>query len=322
MARGLRATRAVDFRGKSVIVTGGSRGLGLLIARELGGEGARLTLAARDSDELERARRELAARGIDVATVACDLRDPHQAERLVTSTIDRTGSLDVVINNAGVIQVGPLEHMTPQDFQEAMQIHFWGPLHVALAAIPAMRRQRSGRIVNVSSIGGRIGVPHLVPYCASKFALTGFSDAIRAELARDRVYVTTVLPGLMRTGSPFNAWFKGKHRAEFAWFAISDSLPLASIDATRAARQVVDACRYGKAELVISWPAKLAIVAEAVAPQLVAFGMALANRMLPSATDASGDRARSGWQSRSSWAPSPLTRLTEHAAVVNNELPT
>ena len=84
-----------------------------------------------------------------------------------------------------------------------------------------MRRQRDGRIVNVSSIGGKIGVPHLVPYCASKFALTGLSDSIRGELARHGIYVTTVCPRMMRTGSPFNAWFKGHYREEFTWFAVS-----------------------------------------------------------------------------------------------------
>ena len=119
-----------------------------------------------------------------------------------------------------------------------MAVHFWGPLQTMPAAIPVMRRQRGGRIVNVSSIGGKIGVPHLAPYCASKFALTGLSESMRAELAKDGIHVTTVCPGMMRTGSPFNAWFKGRHREEFAWFAISDSLPVASIDA--AASRVAD----------------------------------------------------------------------------------
>ncbi len=149
--------------------------------------------------------------------------------------------------------------MERADFEQAMAVHFWGPLQTMTAAIPVMRRQRFGRIVNVSSIGGKIGVPHLTPYCASKFALTGLSDSMRAEIAKDGIHVTTVCPGMMRTGSPFNAWFKGRHREEFAWFAIADSLPVGSIDAARAASQIVDACRHGDAELVISWPAKLAV---------------------------------------------------------------
>jgi regulator of extracellular matrix RemA (YlzA/DUF370 family) len=127
---------------------------------------------------------------------------------------------------------------------------------------------------------------------------------------------------MMRTGSPFNAWFKGRHRDEFTWFAIADSIPLATIDSARAASQIVDACRHGDAELVITWPAKLAVIANAVMPEAVATAMTLANQMLlPRPTDESGNTAHSGWQSLSDWAPSRLTTLTERAAEQNNELP-
>jgi NAD(P)-dependent dehydrogenase (short-subunit alcohol dehydrogenase family) len=321
IARRRRDARAMDFNGCSVIITGGSRGLGLLMAREFGRQGARITLAARDEAELERAREDLASRGIDAAVVVCDVGNREDAERLITETVARCGRVDVLVNNAGVIKVGPLDHMQRGDFEEAMSVHFWGPLHTILAAIPQMRQQRGGRIVNISSIGGKIGVPHLTPYCASKFALTGLSDSVRGELAKDGIQVTTVCPGMMRTGSPFNAWFKGRHRDEFAWFAVSDSTPIASIDGARAAAQVVDACRHGDAGLVITWPAKLAVIANAVMPEHVAVAMDWANRMLPGPTDESGDRPRSGWQSASEMVPSALTRLTERAAAENNELP-
>jgi NAD(P)-dependent dehydrogenase (short-subunit alcohol dehydrogenase family) len=321
LARGLRAARAIDFRGRSVLITGGSRGLGLLLAREFGREGARVLLAARNEAELDRARGELRARGIEASIFVCDVANRDQAGRLVDQIVARYGRIDVLVNNAGVIQVGPLDHMRPSDFEEAMAVHFWGPLHTILAAIPHMRRQQGGRIVNVSSIGGKIGVPHLAPYCASKFALTGLSESVRAELSKDLIYVTTVCPGMMRTGSPFNAWFKGRHRHEFAWFAISDSIPIASIDGARAAAQIVNACRHGDAELVITLPAKLAVVANAVAPEAVALGMSLANRLLPAPIDDTGNYSRSGWQSLSNWAPSKLTTLTDRAAAENNELP-
>jgi NAD(P)-dependent dehydrogenase (short-subunit alcohol dehydrogenase family) len=322
IARSRRASRAMDFRGKSVVITGGSRGLGLLIAREVGLNGADVTIAARDDAELLRARQDLTSRGVNASTVVCDVGRREEAERLIEQAIAKNGRIDVLINNAGIIQVGPLEHMQPSDFEEAMAVHFWGPLHTMLAAIPSMRRNGGGRIVNISSIGGKIGVPHLAPYCASKFALTGLSDSLRAELAKDNIAVTTVCPGLMRTGSPFNAWFKGRHREEFAWFAISDSIPIASIAGTRAASQVVDACRFGDAELVITWPAKLAVIANALAPEAVALGMTVANRfILPAPTDAAGNEAHSGWQSGSHRAPSALTTLSNRAAAENNELP-
>jgi NAD(P)-dependent dehydrogenase (short-subunit alcohol dehydrogenase family) len=322
LARGLRAARAIDFRGRSVLVTGGSRGLGLLVGREFAQQGAHVMLAARDNGELERARDELARSGLHVEIATCDVSKADEAQRLVEGAIARFGSLDALVNNAGVITVGPLEHMLPADFEQAMAVHFWGPLYTTMAVLPHMRGNRFGRIVNVSSIGGKIGVPHLVPYCASKFALTGLSDSVRAEVAKDGVAVTTVCPGLMRTGSPFNAWFKGRHRDEFTWFAISDSLPVATIDAERAAAQIVDACRHGDPELVISWPAKLAVIANGLVPEAVALAMQAADRfILPDTADRGGEKAHSGWQSLSNWAPSRLTRLTDRAAERNNELP-
>jgi NAD(P)-dependent dehydrogenase (short-subunit alcohol dehydrogenase family) len=322
LARGLRASRVMDFKGRSVVITGGSRGLGLLMARNLGQQGARITIGARDRAELDRARQDLEERGIDVAIVVCDVTDRDDAQRLIDTAVARTGRVDVLINNAGIIQVGPLEHMHLADFEAAMAVHFWGPLHTMIAALPTMKQQGGGRIVNISSIGGKVGVPHLTPYCASKFALTGLSESVRAEVAKDGIHVTTVCPGLMRTGSPFNAWFKGRHRDEFTWFAISDSIPLATIAAERAAAQVIDACRHADPELVITWPAKLAVMANAVMPEVVATAMSLANQLLlPSPTDASGNTSRSGWQSGSNWAPSKLTTLSERAARENNELP-
>jgi NAD(P)-dependent dehydrogenase (short-subunit alcohol dehydrogenase family) len=321
VARMWRNRRAMNFEGRVALITGGSRGLGLLIARELGRLGARVVLAARDEPELRRAVQDLRSRGIDASSLAADLGTESEAQRIVSDTVKSHGRLDILVNNAGVIKVGPLDHMTVPDFEEAMAIHFWGPFHTMRAAIPHMRDAGGGRIVNVSSVGGKIGVPHLVPYCASKFALTGLSTAVRSELAQDGILITTVSPGLMRTGSPFNAWFKGHYRQEFAWFAIADSLPVLSIDGRRAAAQIVDAIRHGDAELVVTWPAKLAVAATAVLPNTVAWATSLANRLLPGPTGAPDDRSHSGWQSASAWAPSPLTRLSERSAAENNELP-
>jgi NAD(P)-dependent dehydrogenase (short-subunit alcohol dehydrogenase family) len=321
-ARVKRMSRRLDFGGRSVVITGGSRGLGLLIARQLAREGALLTIAARDRRELDVARTELEASGARVSSVVCDIGVPSEARDLIHQVVDRTGRIDVLINNAGIMTVGPIEHMTPTDFERAMDVHFRGPLHTMLAAIPFMKQQAMGRIVNVSSIGGKIGVPHLAPYCASKFALTGLSESLRAELAKDGIYVTGVFPGLMRTGSPFNALFKGRHREEFMWFAISGSLPLLTVEASRAASKLIDACRYGDAELVIGWPARVAIISEAVAPGLVARAAFLANRfVLPAPEPNPGVESYSGWQSISRAAPSFLTKLTDRAALRNNEIP-
>ncbi|HEX8558577.1 MAG TPA: SDR family NAD(P)-dependent oxidoreductase [Pyrinomonadaceae bacterium] len=309
-----------DFRGKTVLVTGGSRGLGLVLARRFAAEGANVAVCARDPEELERARADLAARGANAYAAPCDVTDRAQVGELIEGVTRHFGRVDVLVNNAGVIQVGPLEVMTLEDFEQAMAVHFWGPLHATLAVLPQMRARGEGRVVNVSSIGGKISVPHLVPYSASKFALAGLSDGLRAELAKDGVVVTSVFPGLMRTGSPRNATFKGRHRAEYAWFAISDSLPVTSINAERAAAQIVRACRRGEAELVITTQAKAAAKFRALFPEATADLLAVVNRLLPGPGGIGRARAR-GRDSESALAPSVLTALTEWAARRNNEVP-
>jgi short-subunit dehydrogenase len=308
-----------DLRNKTVLITGGSRGLGLVLAREFALEGAQVAICARDEEELEQARIDLDNRSSEVLTVKCDVTNASEVENMVNHVRERFGKIDVLVNNAGTIQVGPLEVMNREDFDKAMQAHFWGPLNTMLAVLPEMRQRRDGRIVNISSIGGKIAVPHLVPYSASKFALVGLSKGLRAELRKDGVVVTTVCPGLMRTGSPRNANFKGKHREEYAWFSISDSLPGISIKAERAARQIVDACKHGRAELIISIQAKLAATFDAVFPEFSAEMLALVNLLLPGPGGIGAGTAK-GRDSASSWSPSWLTALTEDAALKNNEM--
>jgi NAD(P)-dependent dehydrogenase (short-subunit alcohol dehydrogenase family) len=321
--RAMRASRAMSLAGKVVLIVGGSRGLGLALAREFGAHGANLVLAARDPDELERARQDLEERGIQAAIVVCDIRSRLQVDAAIARVIETHQVIDVLVNDAGIIQVGPLEQMTMADFEDAMATHFWGPLSSILAALPHMRRAGARRIVNISSIGGKIAVPHLTPYSASKFALTGLSEGLHAELADEGFAVTTVCPGLMRTGSAYNAWFKGQHRREFAWFHLADSMPGVSIDARRAAAQIVDACRHGDPELIITPLAKLAVVLNALSPSAMARAMALADWLLPAAVQTKdGREARPGWQSVSALVPSQLTALSDRAAVENNELPT
>jgi NAD(P)-dependent dehydrogenase (short-subunit alcohol dehydrogenase family) len=319
-SRLVRGRHAIDFAGRKIVITGGSRGLGLVLARQFADEGAYVCLLARDLGELERARIQLLERGAaEVLTIPCDIRKQEEVRRAMASILESWTAIDVLVNNAGVVQVGPLEHMTKEDFENAMSTHFWGPLYLMQEAIPAMRRRGFGRIVNISSIGGRIAVPHLGPYCASKFALAGLSDAVRAELDQYGIRVTTVAPGLMRTGSPIHAQVKGHHEAEFAWFAIADALPGLTISAERAAHQILEACRYGDPDLTITVQAKAAVLANAIAPAAIARAMMLATRMLPGPTDQSGDQVRKGRDAQSSWAPSTLTSLSDRAAMANNE---
>ncbi len=314
----IRKWREYHFRNKTVLITGGSRGLGLEMARLFAAEGARLVLCARDAEELERARTELEARGADVLTVTCDVTDRGEVDAMLARVRERFGHVDVLINNAGVIQVGPMELMTLDDYESAMKIHFWAPLYLTLAVLPEMRTRKEGRIVNIASIGGKVSVPHLLPYNASKFALVGLSEGLRAELAKDGIVVTTVCPGLMRTGSHRKAYFKGQNETEYTLFSIIDALPIASTGSERAARQVVNACRRGEAELIFPVQAVLAEKVHALFPGLTADLLGIVNRMLPG-PGGIGTETRTGEESATPLSRSWLTSSIERAARANNE---
>lgn len=308
-----------SFAGRTVIISGGSRGLGLVMARQLADESANLVLLARDRRELRRAEQEVSARGASVLALPCNVGDERSVEGAVRQAVRKFGAVDVLINNAGIIQVGPLEHMRLEDFRQAMAVHFFGPLYLIQEVLPYMRSADGGRIVNISSIGCQFAAPHLAPYSASKFALTGLSDALRAELRTKNIYVTTVIPGLMRTGSPPNAQFKGRHREEYAWFTIADSLPLLSMSAERAARKILGACRTGSPRLVLGVSTKAAILVDALFPKTTARVSAGINRLLLEGQPDRSEKVYSGWESGSRWAPSRLTALTDKAAGRNNE---
>ena len=278
----------MELSGRVALVTGASRGLGFLLARELAAQGCRVAICARDAGELSRARSALEREGAEVLAVPCDVSDRDQVDALVADTVGRFGSLDVLVTNAGVIQAGPLPTMRIEDFEDALAVMFWGVVLPTLSALPHLRSSR-GRIVTITSIGGKIAAPHLLPYDCAKFAAVGFSEGIGAELAREGIRVTTVVPGLMRTGSPRNAFFKGRTEREYTWFTLADSIPGLSIDAERAARRIVAAARRGRAEIVLTVPAMVATRIHGVLPGTTTRVLGVVNRILPRAGSAGRD---------------------------------
>jgi short-subunit dehydrogenase len=318
MLRNQRQSRNYDLHGKAVLITGGSRGLGLVLAREFARRGSKVAMIARDQNTLDTANADLRRLTEHVLTIPADVTIKEEAELAVDRVVKEFGPVDVLVNNAGTISVGPLDVTNVDDFRTSVNTHFWGPYFVTTAVLPEMRRRRQGRIVNISSIGGKISVPHLLPYSVGKFALTGFSEGLRSALLKHNVRVTTVCPGLMRTGSPRNASFKGNNQAEYAWFSISDSLPGLSMSANRAARQIVNACVRGTAEVVLSAPAKAAVKFNGLFPGTTSNILAVVDKLLPS-PERAGEEAKTGYQSYSKFSPSWATTLNERAAQRNNE---
>lgn len=309
--------RRTSFAGAVVVISGGARGLGLQIAREAAKRGARLGLLARSEVELEAARAEFAALGIDVAVTRCDVRDDASVRDALAALTSALGPVDVLFNVAGVIEVGPVDALTIDDYRDAIETNFLGAVRLVEGVRAAMQARRSGRIVNITSLGGRIPVPHLLPYSASKFAILGYSEGLRAELARFGIVVTTIVPGLMRTGSPPQATFAGQPRKEYAMFAPSDALPFTSVSVEAAARAIVRAAERGDAELVISWQAQVAIFAYRMAPGFVRALLALASRALP---DSGGSTEhRYGHESETPFTRSPIDALGHAATRTQHE---
>jgi short-subunit dehydrogenase len=308
-----------SFAKKRIVITGGSRGLGLAIARRLAREGALLAILARDNEELTRAKDDLEKYGGLITTWRCDVTNESAVQSVIKQIGDSLGGIDVLINNAGQIVVGPLPSMTHKDFEDALKIHFWAPLSTTFAALPYLKKQKSARIANIASFGGKVTVPHLGPYCASKFALIGLSDVLRAELARENIKVTTVAPGLMRTGSHKNALFKGEHRKEFAWFSLGAANPLVSMSANRAARQILNAIRNGKPEITVTFAAKFVVIFQTLFPNFTASALKLVSHLLPRMPIGGGFAIRSGWESESMISPSILTWLADRATERFNE---
>ncbi len=293
---GLLAVRFLSgqrsFAGKVVLVCGASRGLGRAVARVFAARGAHVAVCARDAVDLADCQRELEqiarARRSGAGEIfadVCDLRDREAAALFVARASQRLGPIDVLVANAATIEVGPVEVLGVDAFERAMRDIFSSSLHPVLAALPSMRARRSGTIAFVTSIGGRLGIPHLAPYSAAKFAEVGLSEALRAEVAKDGVRVCTVVPGLMRTGSYAHARFAGDPEKEYLWFTAGATTPFVAMDADRAAHRIVAGIARGDREVVFTIPARMARRLHGWAPSLVARLSELAGRFLPAAPE-------------------------------------
>ncbi|WP_030018820.1 SDR family NAD(P)-dependent oxidoreductase [Streptomyces monomycini] len=274
---------APPIAGLTALVTGGSRGLGLLMARRLVARGCRVTILARDGKELAEAARSLSRPGgPPVGTAVCDVRDRAAVEAVVEDVAAREGGLDIVIGNAGVIQVGPSASVGHEAFHDAMQTIFDGALNTSLAALPHLRRSPAGgRLALIGSVGGLLAVPHLLPYSCAKFAVAALAEGLHAEESGYGVSVTAVHPGLMRTGSHLHAQFGGDAPREYAWFSALAGTPVLSMNAARAAERIVSGVQRRRPRVVLTPAAHLAAKAHGLAPVTTTRLSSVLARVLP-----------------------------------------
>lgn len=270
-----------SFRDKVVVLTGGSRGLGKAMARRLADEGARLALLSRSREKLESVAQELRQRGGRVSIYKCDVTDREMVESVIDQIEKDFSGIDVLINNAGINITGPFEDHSDEDFEKAWQTHLKGPLYLTRAALPAMRRRGGGRILNVSSAGGKIGIPHMSAYSTSKHALVGFSHSIAAELRSSGIRVTVACPGMIRTGAHRKTQFRGRTEEEQRWFTKTGELPLLGASPDAAARVMIEGCRAGRAEVTFPWHWRLAAMGSGVLPGLSVQANAGVDHFLP-----------------------------------------
>jgi len=272
-----------NLAGKVVLITGGSRGFGFVLAQHLARRGAKLALCARSADDLELARQALDAGGTEVITMTADVTKNEEVKAMIRDIIKHYRTIDVLVNNASMIQVDP-QHLREQEaYQLAMQTNFWAQLYTMQAVIPYFAGHGGGRIVNITSIGGKIAVPNLPPYTSGKLSI-GLSEGMHTALKKHNIHVTTVIPNVIRTDSPVYHGDDGDRKKENTWLKHAELNPILLEDADKAAERIIQAMEYGEPEVNLSLNGKIATLIKGIAPGWITILMSIAHKLLPEAS--------------------------------------
>lgn len=242
--------RGGALAGKVAVITGASKGIGAAIAESLAEEGCRLALAARSTELLEKAADQLRRDfGAEVLTVPTDVSEEGQARALIEKTESHFGAVDILVNNAGMGIYGAVDELDLGDLRHVFEVNFFGALAALQAAVPVMRRQGGGTVVNISSIVGKFPQPLGGGYTATKFALQGASGAARAELKRDNIDLVVVCPGLTETEFSQNSRISvpGAQHRQGERHALTRG-----VDAGKVGRRTVTAIKRGEREVYIT----------------------------------------------------------------------
>jgi NAD(P)-dependent dehydrogenase (short-subunit alcohol dehydrogenase family) len=230
------------FRDRWALVTGAARGIGRATAELLVNRGVRLVLCDVEHDPLEELGHTLRARQGTVLTYRVDVGDREAMRAFAEWTLERVDAIDLLVNNAGVLELGGIEDTPWSAWEHVIRVNLWGVIHGCRYFVPAMRKQGRGRVVNVASCAGEVGVSSLLAYTTTKFGVVGFSQAMRAELAKEGVGVSVVCPGLVSTNIVDQDRFEGELRSKLRGLLQRHGLP-----PEKVARAIVDAAEHNRA---------------------------------------------------------------------------
>ncbi len=255
----------INLNGARIIVTGASSGIGWALADQLAREKSRLVLAARNQDRLEELTRTIRAQGTEAHVVSADVTDPGQRARLVEVATARLGGIDILINNAGVGAMGFFSEAHEDRLRRIFEVNFFAATELTRLALPHLRQGNNPMVVNVSSILGRRAIPGCTEYCASKFALAGWSEGLRAELAHQGIHVLLVCPGRILTNFQENLL---EDKVRFRWQNHR------AMTAERCAQLIVRAIRRRKNELTTTAEGKMLVWLNRLSPRLLDYLLA------------------------------------------------
>jgi short-subunit dehydrogenase len=259
----------------TVVITGASQGIGKAIALLFSQQGYNTVLASRTGDRLFALAQELKTAGHSVLAVPTDVRDPQQVQNLIDQALAEYGSVDVLVNNAGIYISGPADTFSLDDWHQAIDTNLWGYIHTIHALLPHLLEKKSGTIVNISSIGGKVPIPYLVPYSTSKFAVTGLTQSLQSELSPKGITVCGVYPNLIKSDFMERAIFRGKDAADEGdrRQQVEQVLSVPVVEKPEdVAKAVWDAVKHKKTEVVVG-SASPTLVSNRLFPDLMQWVM-------------------------------------------------